>query len=81
MPAESSLRSRCVELSTRLTVRLRRVEPDVTVKIARFGNQARKISDADFLTAAKIDRLRALVAFGGRDDALSAIALRTETHG
>src|SRR5438034_6927062 len=73
MPAECFQCARGIELAPRLPVRLRGIKPDIALKAAHLRNEAGKVSDASLLTAAEIDRLRAIVALHCRDNACCAV--------
>src|SRR6266567_4430196 len=73
LPAERGSRSRDVDFSAGLAVGLRRIEADLAFETGRVGDQPDQVFDADLFAAAKIDRLRTVVALERGNDPFGAV--------
>src|SRR5882672_1377030 len=71
--AEELLRTRSVELATRLTVRHRRVPDQLAVEARELGDQLRELADRRLDTGAEVHRLRAVVALGRQQHPLRGV--------
>src|SRR5262249_18458811 len=63
-----------VQASPGLTVRFARVPVQLTVETTQLGDQVCKVANSDLLTGADVDRLSAVIVFGGKGNGAGGIA-------